>query len=382
MAHKPKIAKRKISFPRGKPPQRAEFASAPAACPASPVISTPVSVSSKLPGFNEYGSNLTCSSTFAAKLAAVASPVPPSSPHKKTTSLVSVSSQDEGDEVCNFTAEKASKLSDAERQEIGWESPDEREFENETLAERCKKLNLRRPFQKLSDAKKKAVMQEMPVLPVAPMPKISASAPSLDCSSPSSKISSTGASPPKVAPTPSSSARCSARTQGSKSESILQKAVRVMAEKNAPGMSSLPSLVSSDFVLLSSRSDAHLIAVAADVGLAINHSVDSPEELLSLVRAKEVAQALLAAAVEKNRSSAPPEGAGVASPQPSAVGARAAPAPSILPVVQGGVTVATPPVVPAKSRRRKQLPVHPLGPRVNLMKTPARQARVSNISFQ
>jgi hypothetical protein len=112
--------------------------------------------------------------------------------------------------------------------------------------------------------------------------------------------------------------------------------VRVTAEKNAPGMSSLPSLVSSDFVLLSSRSDAHLIAVAADVGLAINHSVGSPEELLSLVRAKEVAQALLAAAVEKNRSSAPPEGAGVASPQPSAEGARVAPTSPIMPVVQGG----------------------------------------------
>jgi hypothetical protein len=336
LAHKPKTSKRKISFPRGKPPQRAEFASAPAACPASPVISTPVSVSSKLLGFNEYGSNLTCSPTFAAKLAAVASPAPPSPPHKKTISLVSVSSQDEGEEVCNFTADKASKLSDAERQEIGWESPDEWEFENETLAERCKKLNLRRPFQKLSNAKKKALMQESPVLPVAPEPKISASAPPLECLSPSSKISSTGVSPPKVAPTPSSSARCSARTQGSKSESILQKAVRVTAEKNAPGMSSLPSLVSSDFVLLSARSDAHLIAVAADVGLAINPSVGSPEELLSLVRAKEVAQALLAAAVEKKRSTAPPKGAGVASPQPSAVGARAAPALPIVTDAQGG----------------------------------------------
>jgi hypothetical protein len=87
--------------------------------------------------------------------------------------------------------------------------------------------------------------------------------------------------------------------QGSKSESILQKAVRVTMEKNAPGMSSLLSLVSSDFVLLSSCSDAHLIVVAADVGLAINPSMGSLEELLSLVHAKEVAQALLAAAVEK-----------------------------------------------------------------------------------
>jgi hypothetical protein len=78
-------------------------------------------------------------------------------------------------------------------------------------------------------------------------------------------------------------------------------------------MPSLPSLVSSEFVLLSSRSDAHLLAVAADVGLAINPSVGSLEELLSLVRAKEVAQALLAAAAQK-KASLPPEGAGVAPP--------------------------------------------------------------------
>jgi hypothetical protein len=76
MAHKTKLTKRKISFPRGKPPKFDEFASAPATCPASPVLSTPVSVSSKLPQFNEYGSNLTCSPTFGAKLAAAASPAP------------------------------------------------------------------------------------------------------------------------------------------------------------------------------------------------------------------------------------------------------------------------------------------------------------------
>jgi hypothetical protein len=76
-------------------------------------------------------------------------------------------------------------------------------------------------------------------------------------------------------------------------------------------MSSFLPLVSSDFVLLSSCSDAHLIAVAADVGMAINPSVGSLEELLSLVCTKEVAQALLAAAVEKKKSTLPPEDAGV-----------------------------------------------------------------------
>jgi hypothetical protein len=315
MAHKTKLTKRKISFPRGKPPKMDEFASAPAACPASPVLSTPVSVSSKLPKFNEYGSNLTCSPTFDAKLAAAASPAPPSPPPKKPISLVSISSQDEGEEVCNFTTEKACKLSEAERQEIGWESPDEWEFENETLAERCKKLNLRRPFQKLSDDKKKALMQESPVFPA--VPKVNSSMPiasSLETTSLSSKISSSGPTPSKPASTLSSSVCCNARTQGTKSESILQKAVRVTVEKNAPGMSSFPSLVSSEFVLLSSCSDAHLLVVATDVGLAINPSMGSSEELLSLVRAKEVAQAFLATAVEKKKTSLPPKGAGVLPP--------------------------------------------------------------------
>jgi hypothetical protein len=146
MAHKTKFTKHKISFPRGKPPSVAEFASAPAACSVSPVLSTPISVSSKPPKFNEYGSNLTCSPTFGTKLAAAVSPAPPSPPSKKPISLVSISSQDEGEEVCNFTAEKACKLSEAERQEIGWESLDEWEFQNETLAKRCKKLNLHRRF--------------------------------------------------------------------------------------------------------------------------------------------------------------------------------------------------------------------------------------------
>jgi hypothetical protein len=51
MAHKTKLTKLKISFPRGKPPKMDEFASALAACSASPVLSIPVSVSSKLPKF-------------------------------------------------------------------------------------------------------------------------------------------------------------------------------------------------------------------------------------------------------------------------------------------------------------------------------------------
>jgi hypothetical protein len=147
-------------------------------------------------------------------------------------------------------------------------------------------------------------------------------------------------------------------------------------------MSSFPSLVTSEFVLLSSRSDAHLLAVAVDVGMAINPSVGSSDELLSLVHAKEVAQALLAMAVDKKKLSVPTEEAGAASLPLPMVGATAAPTVSSVPTVQMGVAVATPPVIPAKSRQRKKMSDLALGPRTNLRKTPARQARVSNLGLQ
>jgi hypothetical protein len=56
---------------------------------------------------------------------------------------------------------------------------------------------------------------------------------------------------------------------------------------------------SSDFVLLSSLPDDHLLAVASDSGLALVSGVGSTSELLSLVRAKEIAQASLAQAQVK-----------------------------------------------------------------------------------
>jgi hypothetical protein len=156
----------------------------------------------------------------------------------------------------------------------------------------------------------------------------------------------------------------------------------VTAEKNAPGMSSFPSLVTSKYVLLSSCSDVHLLVVAVDVGMAINPSVGSPVELLSLVRTKEVAQALLAAAVDKQNLSVASEEAGAASLPLPMVEASAAPTVSSTTSAQLGVVVATPPLIPAKSRQRKKKPDLGLGPRTNLRKTPARQARVSNLGLQ
>jgi hypothetical protein len=71
---------------------------------------------------------------------------------------------------------------------------------------------------------------------------------------------------------------------------MLEKAVRLQQAKDNPG-NPIPS---SDFVLLSSFPDDHLLDVASDSGLALVSGVGSSAELLSLVRAKEIAQRALA----------------------------------------------------------------------------------------
>jgi hypothetical protein len=59
--------------------------------------------------------------------------------------------------------------------------------------------------------------------------------------------------------------RRSGRNKGKDAENMLQKAVRVQASKDSPGMPA----PSADFVLLSSILDDRLLAVAADSGLAL-----------------------------------------------------------------------------------------------------------------
>jgi hypothetical protein len=66
--------------------------------------------------------------------------------------------------------------------------------------------------------------------------------------------------------------------------------MRIQENKDSPGT----SLPNPAFVLLSSISDDHILELASDVGLASLPGVGSSSELLSLVRAKEIAQAALA----------------------------------------------------------------------------------------
>jgi hypothetical protein len=74
--------------------------------------------------------------SFAAKLAAAVSPI--------SISDSPVLSSDVGG--THFSPDKVSKLSAEDRADIGWESPTQWDFENETLAQHCKKLKVGRSF--------------------------------------------------------------------------------------------------------------------------------------------------------------------------------------------------------------------------------------------
>jgi hypothetical protein len=83
----------------------------------------------------QYGSYLPARESFAKKLAKALSP--------DADALLDISS----DDGPNVSPDKAHKLSAAIREEIGWESPNEWDFKNETLAQRCKKLKVGRSFE-------------------------------------------------------------------------------------------------------------------------------------------------------------------------------------------------------------------------------------------
>jgi hypothetical protein len=190
----------------------------------------------------------------------------------------------------HFSPDKVLKLSAEDRADIGWESPTHWDFENETLAQHCKKLKIGRSFAGV--AKKLDLTAEASAGMTVAKGKRSvavAASPLLESASPS-KVSKSGSAASTItSSTPTSSARRSGRIKGKDAENMLQKAVRVQASKD-PGMPA----PSADFVLLSSLPDDRLLAVASDSGIALLPGVGSAGDLISLVKAKELAQATLA----------------------------------------------------------------------------------------
>jgi hypothetical protein len=139
---------------------------------------------------------------------------------------------------------------------------------------------------------------------------------------------------------------------------------------------------SANFVMLSSILDDCLLAVAVDLGLALCSGVGVVGDLISLVKAKELAQAALAQAQAliakraEEESTRAVEAARDATNSASVAATKMSlPVPS--PARPDGHSI---PIIP-KLRRATKKPAavsSPLAPRL-LRKTPARQARASTI---
>jgi hypothetical protein len=123
--------------------------------------------------------------------------------------------------------DKAHKLSAAVREEIGWESPNEWDIKNETLAQQCKKLKVGRSFEGV--AKKLDLAVEVAVgISISKGKQSVAVAAQLSPSNSPSKLSKSGsASSVVTASTPTSSTHRSSRTKAQDSESMMAKAIHL-----------------------------------------------------------------------------------------------------------------------------------------------------------
>jgi hypothetical protein len=177
---------------------------------------------------------------------------------------------------------------------------------------------------------------------------------------------------------PVTATRRSTRSKGANPEHVLLTASKRAAEKDQ-GTPTAPSPI-DPFLVLPSVSDAHLWGVARDAGLGLDSSAGSLSPLLSLVRAKELAQAQLTEAsvkaklkeeeVQKRKLAD-----SVANPASVAQDLATDDLPNTAGADPERITLAD---IASSSRgsRRKKGEVY-AGPRPNLRDTPARQARAS-----
>ncbi|XP_071676637.1 uncharacterized protein [Lolium perenne] len=218
---------------------------APLECPSprSPVAKTLMPNS-----FDQYGSNLVllqsppeCSPVGSMSFPQLSAPLSGNTP-----SSVIISSPEASSPALHLSPLKAAKLSAADREEVGWQSPIHWEFDNETLAIRCQKLKKKKelsqgsaPAQRkgfinlLAEISASAPASKAPrsaVVPSTPLAPVSASK---SASIHSKTASSAGGLP---ATTPTSGSRRSTRAGGQTGEPVLQKAIRRAVEKETPAM--------------------------------------------------------------------------------------------------------------------------------------------------
>jgi hypothetical protein len=244
---------------------------------------------------------------------------------------------------------------------MGWESPEDWEFDNETLAAKIAKLK----------KKQDGEVDNPPASPIQDLAKEVAAVVQVYKAKRSMSMTS-----------PVSGTRSSARGKGLEVEPILQKAVKRAAAKSG---TPTPSPF-APFLTLSTSSDLHFLGVADDYGIVLGSHSSSASKMLSIIRAKEVCQAMIAevlerATIKKAQQERDSELETPGVPPTSVVGA-----PVDCSQAEGrnadldeleAITVAS-----LIKEKKKKAPKVVLPPRTNLCSTPARQARALNLVQQ
>jgi hypothetical protein len=208
--------------------------------------------------FNQYGSNL--EEDFLA--------VPILQPHAISMTIIldEDSPPSSSDAPIDSMILKRSKLSATDRADIGWESPEDWEYDNETLAAKIAKLK----------KKQDGEVDNPPSTPCKPdlVGEVAASV----------RVAKAKRSAAVVSPI--SGSRTSARGKGMESEPILQKAIKRTATK--AGTDS-PSPMKPKFDAFSSTPELFFLGLAKECGLSLGDSSISPSAVLLVIRAREIA---------------------------------------------------------------------------------------------
>jgi hypothetical protein len=124
--------------------------------------------------------------------------------------------------------------------------------------------------------------------------------------------------------------------------------------------------------------DDHFLGVASYSSLVFYSAFGSPKQMLSLVRAKEIAQALLAEAIYKAKLSSREVASLQSNSAPGLSDVQRTSVPDSFPCEPGTSSRGAMPEAQKRDQWRKRKAVaQVLGPRPNLRNTPARQARAN-----
>jgi hypothetical protein len=293
----------------------------------------------KLPSsaFSQYGSNLTEAGDIFPMMAkimniAVELPQPQtpsgsldSEPPQASLSIICDSPEDPKDAgQSDPTPRKALRLSQADREEVGLESPSPQSSKEQLQrdSEKSSKNNHDRPPRRLMleaalaanatvvDQHSRAINPGLHQAPaIARHPTVRQL---LLEDSPIPALGATVARAPRSKAIPAHAERKSARGKGLTDGPVLERAVRLTADKNtmtkpstdkAAPTSSSPQVLGTpplaDFTAIQDSSVQHLLQVAKDSCILFKSVDKTPAQLVSLIQAKELAQAELTAARQK-----------------------------------------------------------------------------------